>query len=110
MAKRKRKQKPKRGHYESQLNRQLESCGTLAIKLSALVLMLACICMMVVVLWLQTVFPAFDPTIWLVISGLFTYLSGYLFLNSDDDDDPPEKRKNDWLDEDEDDFYDDDSY
>lgn len=95
----KRKRKPKRKNSDrAYLSEQIEGCFYTLYRVIALLIMLFSILVMGVLLYLQAIVPGVDMVVWIVISALSAYLSGYFAFESDDDE---EKRKNAWYDEDE---------
>lgn len=96
MPKRKRKQKPKRKPDALRTAQQIEGCIHALFRVIALIVLWFCLMSIGVIVYIATLYPAFDPTIWIALSGFFAYLSSYFAFASDDED---EKRKNDDIDE-----------
>lgn len=95
MSKRKRKNDEHKSLYE-----QLKQSGVVIIRLIAGLLMLMLIGAMLVLIYLKFLYPGFEISVWLTMTGLFSYLSGYLAFQWSGEEDE-EKAKNDWQDDDE---------
>lgn len=93
MPKRKRKLKQKRRSDSIRIAEQVNGCIGALFRVLALVILWMCLISIGVIIYLTTVFPAFDPTVWIAISGLFAYLSSYFAFASDDDTDEKPKNK-----------------
>jgi len=103
------KHKRKRKNDEPDLYEQLENCGVVVIRLIAGLVMLILIGAMLVLVYLKFLFPGFEISVWLAMSGLFSYLSGYLAFEWSGNGEEEEKRKNDWQDDDFHDEFDEDN-
>ncbi len=92
------KHKRKRKNDEPDWYEQLKKSGVVIIRLIAGLLMLILVGVMLFLVYLKFLFPGFEISVWLVMSGLFSYLSGYLAFTWSGDDEE-EKVKNDWQDD-----------
>ncbi|MEM9955842.1 MAG: hypothetical protein AAF846_29855 [Chloroflexota bacterium] len=99
MPKRKRKQKPKRKSDPVVMVQQVSGCLRALFRVIALFVLWICLIGIGVLIYLTMLFPAFDPTVWIAITGLFAYLSSYFAFGGNDEGED-EKPKNEDLNDD----------